>query len=278
MEPYVFVLDLDGTIIGDCTYQCDIYNIQDIITKNKRNNNLVKSKLALEKHLLDSYCKNSLLIRPHFTTFMSAMKRMYPNVHIFVYTASEKTWANKEINIIERQNNIKFNRPIFTRDDSIIDKFGNVRKSINKIMPKILRSIKAKKGYKIDNKLLVIDNNPTFVDYHDNFLLCPTYNYVKFTNIWDGIKEDYFKCQELKRYLNKLISESKIHYVRNTMTPEKQEKVYKWLYKKHKKINKYNCAYAKDTFWRDLTLLIKHNNIRDYNKKVILSMQKSIKS
>jgi histidinol phosphatase-like enzyme len=33
-EPYIFLLDLDGTIIGDCSYQCDIYNIQEIIKKN----------------------------------------------------------------------------------------------------------------------------------------------------------------------------------------------------------------------------------------------------
>ena len=33
-EPYIFVLDLDGTIIGDCTYQCEIYNIQEIIKSN----------------------------------------------------------------------------------------------------------------------------------------------------------------------------------------------------------------------------------------------------
>jgi len=277
MEPYVFILDLDGTIIGDCTYQCEIYTIQDIINK-KRDKNLVKTKMAMEKKLVESYCKNSLLIRPHFTKFMSTMKKMYPNIHIFVYTASEKMWANKEINILERQNNIKFNRPIFTRDDCITDKFGNIKKSVNKIMPKILRSIKAKKGYKIDNRLLIIDNNPTFIDYNDNFLLCPTYNYVKFTNIWDGIKDDYVKCLDLKRFFDKLISEKKIHNIKNGISPEKQEKIYKWLYKKYKKINKYNCSYMKDTFWRDLSLLIKHSNIKEYNKNIILSIQKSIKN
>ena len=32
--PYIFIIDLDGTIIGDCTYQCDIYNIENIMKKN----------------------------------------------------------------------------------------------------------------------------------------------------------------------------------------------------------------------------------------------------
>ena len=31
IEPYIFVIDLDGTIIGNCTYQCDIYNIMELM-------------------------------------------------------------------------------------------------------------------------------------------------------------------------------------------------------------------------------------------------------
>ena len=34
-EPYIFVIDLDGTIIGNCTYQCDIYNIMELIKSTK---------------------------------------------------------------------------------------------------------------------------------------------------------------------------------------------------------------------------------------------------
>ena len=35
--PHIFILDLDGTIIGDCSYQCEIFNIQNILIKNKIN-------------------------------------------------------------------------------------------------------------------------------------------------------------------------------------------------------------------------------------------------
>ena len=27
IDPYIFIIDLDGTIIGDCNYQCYLYNI-----------------------------------------------------------------------------------------------------------------------------------------------------------------------------------------------------------------------------------------------------------
>tara|TARA_B000000477_G_C6076876_1_gene221353 strand:- start:451 stop:1308 length:858 start_codon:yes stop_codon:yes gene_type:complete len=285
MEPYVFVLDLDGTIIGDCSYQCDLYNLQDIFKKNIKSFNkstsvsFNKSKMECEKKLSESYNKDSLLIRPHFTNYMHTIKKYYPNSYIFVYTASEKTWANKEIGIIEKQNNIKFNRPIFTRDNCIVDKNGMIKKSIKKIMPQLLKTMKVGKTYDISKKLLIIDNNPTFVDYKDNFLLCPTYNYIKFSNLWDGISgNEYLKCRELKGFLSKMIIQKRMHNMKQISNQEKQERIYKWLYKKHKSINSYNCSYANDTFWRDITLLIRHHNIKEYNKTIIGSIQKSIKN
>jgi hypothetical protein len=288
-EPYVFILDLDGTIIGDCTYQCDIYNLQELIKNNANNANsankgnkihqkdFVKSKALCEKHLIDSYDTKSLLIRPYFFQFISAMKKLYPSCYFYIYTASEKTWAHKEINIIERQNNFKFNRPIFTRDNCIADSSGNLKKSVTKIMPLLLKSMKMPKDYDIRKKLMIIDNNPTFIDYKENFLLCPTYNYIKFHNLWDGTPEEYYKCSELNSFINKMISLKKVHGLRSKKH-ETQEKIYKWLYKKHKNINRYNSSFANDNFWKDLTILIKHYNVREYNKKILFTIQKSIKN
>jgi len=140
--PYIFILDLDGTIIGDCSYQCDVYNIQEIIRKTlvvkKKDMNklelgaISRHKTLCDKSLNECYNSCSKLVRPFFGIFISKMRKMFPNSHFFVYTASEKTWALKEINIIEKQNKIKFNRPIFTRDNCILDQFGNLKKSVAK--------------------------------------------------------------------------------------------------------------------------------------------------
>lgn len=287
-EPYVFILDLDGTIIGDCSYQCDIYNLQEIIKNAVASANtakgvkiqqkaLLKSKALYEKQLVDSYNTKSLLIRPYFFQFIAAMKKLYPVCYFYIYTASEKSWAYKEINIIEKQNNFKFNRPIFTRDNCIADPSGNLKKSVTKIMPLLLKSMKMPKNHNIQNKLMIIDNNPTLIDYKENFLLCPTYNYIKFHNLWEGTPEEYYKCSELNSFITKLISSKKLHGLRSKKH-ETQEKIYKWLYKKHKNINRYNSSYANDNFWKDLTILIRHYNIREYNKKILFTIQKSIKS
>ena len=286
-QPYVFVLDLDGTIIGDCSYQCDIYNIQEIIKKKLITNKQQMSKMQLgsitrqkslcDKSLNECYASCSKLVRPFFGTFINKMKRLYPNSFFFVYTASEKSWALKEIAIIEKQNKIKLNRPIFARDSCITDGSGNLHKSIKHILPDIIKATKAPKNYDFKDTLLVIDNNPTFIDYKDNFLLCPTYNYVKFKNLWENIPLDYHKIDELKKFVGNLITSRKIYSKHNVTNSAILERIYKWLYRKYKKINKYNSTFENDTFWKDLASTIEQNRIKMFNKKLVSALQKSIK-
>ena len=282
-EPYIFLLDLDGTIIGDCSYQCDIYNIQEIIKKNiilKTNTiqlgNLVKYKSLCDKMLDNCYDMQSKLLRPHFASFMTEMKKKFPNSFFFIYTASEKTWAYKEILIIEKQNNIKFNRPKFTRDNCIKDSSGNLKKSVIKIMPQLLKSIKKPKTHSIINNIMIIDNNPTFIDYTDNLLICPTYDYLKFHNLWESIPHEYTKISELKHFVSKLITNKKMYVKNNPSNTIILEKLHKWLYRKYKKINKYNNKYTNDTFWLNLSTLIKHHNITTFNRKNINMLHKSL--
>ena len=227
--------------------------------------------------MLDNcYDMQSKLLRPHFASFMTEMKKKFPNSFFFIYTASEKTWAYKEILIIEKQNNIKFNRPIFTRDNCIKDSSGNLKKSVIKIMPQLLKSIKKPKTHSIINNIMIIDNNPTFIDYTDNLLICPTYDYLKFHNLWESIPHEYTKISELKHFVSKLITNKKMYVKNNPSNTIILEKLHKWLYRKYKKINKYNNKYTNDTFWLNLSTLIKHHNITTFNRKNINMLHKSL--
>ena len=272
IEPYIFVIDLDGTIIGNCTYQCDIYNIMELM-KLYNKKELNKYKILCDKSLNNSYNNKSLLMRPHFFYFIQSMKKIYQRSYFYIYTASEKKWANKEIAIIEKNNNFKFDRPLFTRDNCILDNEGIIKKSIAKILPLIKKNIKTPSSYDIRKHLLIIDNNPTFIDYKDNLLICPSYNYIKFNNLLDIFSEE-INNNNIKNYINKLAKEQRI--CRIYEGDAYLEKIYKWLYKKCKKINKYNSKYVNDTFWKDLVILIKNYSIKHYNSKNIEIIQKSI--
>jgi len=269
-EPYVFILDLDGTIIGDCSYQVILYNLEELCKKNK-----IKTKA--DNILLDSYKPNSKLMRPFFKYFISYIKKHYPNSLFYVYTASEKVWAHKEISMIEKTHGFKFNRPIFTRDDCIPDSFGGYRKSVKKILPKI---IKSNKKISINNdRILVIDNNDTFIDFKSNFLLCSTYNYVLFCDVWERMRKEYMKVVEIYSVVKNLIDTNKIcKYCKpSSLIDSKQlENRHKWLYKKHKKINTANKKYITDNFWKNLAHAIVDKNVTTFDKSNVEYLQKMV--
>lgn len=263
-EPMVFILDLDGTIIGDCTYQVIMYNMEELCKKHK-----IKTK---SDDLLNSYKPASKLIRPYFKYFVNRMKAYNPNSLFFVYTASEKAWATKEIAMIEKTHDFKFNRPIFTREDCILDSYGQYRKSVKKIWPKIQKHKVQKQN------VLVIDNNDTFIDFASNFLLCSTYDYILFFDLWDKIKKEYLRIMEIYQAIKKLISGHKIckHCNFNDEAPlnsKQLENKHKWLYKKHKKINMMNRKYVNDTFWKTLADTIVEKNITHFSKDSIKLLQ-----
>lgn len=259
----IFILDLDNTIIGNCVYQSYIYILQKIQKKNG-------IKIINNKNLVSSYKYNSKLIRPYFLYFYTKIKNLYPNSYIFIYTASETNWAKKEITLIEKGLNIKFSRPIFTRNDCIVNSNGEYKKVISKILPKI------KKITNIKDNLIIIDNNNTFIDYNSNFILCKSYEYIYILDIWENINKDFYKHTELTNYIVKLIKNNKLckYYNSETISNKELEKIYKWKYKKYKKINKINKNHLNDKFWKILTDNIISNNFYKFNKDTVSYLQK----
>lgn len=266
----IIILDLDGTIIGNCCFQADLYNLQLIQKTNK-------IKLINSNYLQKSYSNNSKLIRPFFIYFYKKIKYLYPKSHIYIYTASEKKWAYKEIEYIEKNLFIKFDRPIFTRDDCVLNSNNEYKKLVKKILPKIKKNLQNKDD--IENKLLIIDNNNTFIDYQNNFILCNTYNYIYYLDLWKNINYDYYNNSNLKNYVTKLINNNKIfkYMLHDDISNIKKELIYKWNYKKLKKINKENKKELNDNFYEKITYAISDNKFKKFNLDTITYLKKILK-
>ena len=252
MNNYIFIIDLDGTIIGDCKYQNYLYNIKMILNKNN-------IKYDVNSHIKEAYSNKSLLIRPYFIYFINKMKNFFPSSYFYIYTSSLKEWALNEISLIEKQNNIKFNRPIFTRENCVLTNDNKYVKCISTI----LNNNKLK-----NSQILIIDNNDIFIDMKDNLILCPSYNYIFFQDIWSSLPETIYNCNKCMSFLNKLIENNNISYHKtNDFNHKYKTLAYKWIYKKCNNINKKNKKYSKDTFWKKLADYIILNNISDFNNK-----------
>ncbi len=191
--PLIIILDLDGTIIGDITPQVLLYELIKILKRN------ISIKFNIEEF---KYKLMNGIVRPYFKKCLKELSKH--NIEFFVYTASEKVWAEFVIKNIEESLDISINRPIFTRKDC---KFVNndYLKSTNFIKKKIVKSLSKKKNFKysiedFNNRILIIDNRDVFDKIDKNkLIICDTYNYKKEENIFSYIN------RELYEKYNKLI-------------------------------------------------------------------------
>ena len=257
--PYILLIDLDGTIQGDITPQLKEYVLQKSLG------------VKLNKKLLAIDYKKGLL-RPYFNDFMNMIDTDYKNkVELFVYTASEKKWANYIVPIIESVTNVKFNRPIFTREQcNMNNNMTEKVKSISIVKPAIIKTLK--KQYKsitnndIINKIYLIDNN--YVLKEANFLIkCPTYDKAIFINVLrtidDNIKQSKFKdiCKVI------------LNYDCNNKW-EMMQRIYDDAFKKFIYYDEKNSVYENDKFWEKVKFVFENN--KQHNMKVIINHLKEI--
>ena len=261
---YAFIIDLDGTIIGDCIYQTEIYKIYLILGK-------LGIKIKINEILEPHYSEKGKLIRPHFSYFIKKMKDAFPNSHFYIYTASEKKWDEKEISLIEKNLKIKFNRPIFTRNDCEPTKDENGKLSYIKSINRIKRKIK------LDNpEIIIIDDKQVYIDNNNRLIKCKLYNYKYFCNYWEFIPIEKIKNQVFIKYLSSLIEAHRLNptYIIHNM--KQKLDYYKWLYKKCKEINHHNAQYKNDEFWLNLTKIICKYKICNFSEKSVSFIQRSV--
>lgn len=253
MSDPVLIIDLDNTILGNIHYLLLSHNM--LVNFNGGKN--MKSIKSL-------YKEESYVIRKGFIKFMRDVRHKFENIKIYVYTASMKVWANKQIKWIEQNNSIHFDRPIFCRDDcEIVD--GIVCKSINKIKKRI-------KG-NLDN-MLIIDNFDIFIDHKNCFLKCPSYNYIYFIDMWKYVSNEMLKNPQMLEYIKKLALKKHINPILpSTDNLESKIRYHRWYVKKYENLHKNNSKYMNDNFWIGLIKIMKTYPMYD-----VCDLKKFIKS
>ncbi len=258
--PLIIVIDLDGTIIGDITPQIMTYELV-------KNFKLAGYKFTHDLVDLRSKLKNGL-VRPYFEAFISSISKNIP-VEFFIYTASEKSWAELVIRNIELTYNIKFNRPIFARQYCVYsEKDREYKKSLSLIRPSILKFLKRKyhisyTKHDLEKSIMIIDNTNV---YHSNdqkhLIMCPTYNYKVPENIVSFIKHDQYKKHHL------IINNSLSKYISLINTSDYitfQRDFYRYYLSFIETQMKNNTRYSQDRFWLYLRDIIISKNIRKFD-------------
>lgn len=273
--PLVVLLDLDGTIIGDITPQIISFELTKSLKASGAKSSPDTSDLK--------YKLKSGIVRPFFDTFIKSLTSSHVPFEFFIYTASEKTWADYVIKSIENTYGIKFNRPIFSRQYCIFDpKDREYKKSIGLIRPTLLKALKKKYSvsftkHDLVQNILIIDNNNV---YHSSdqgrLLLCPTYNYRVPENIMAFIKQDTYKThyqiihQVLKKYIPFL-----------TLTTDYftfQKEFYTYYISFIDNQMKTNNKHIQDKYWLYLRDVIVSSNVRRFDETSVKYMANTLRN
>lgn len=280
--PYVFVLDLDGTIVGRVDFQSQQFVLYNVLKQ-------AGFKPVKQQSIPAAFYPNAKLVRPGLINFMAALHEYYGGkAFFFIYTGSEKTWACQEVSWIEKTHGIKFMRPIFTRDDCTVDARGNIRKSLIKIWPRITRALPPltaqERTFVLNNQTLIVDNTAVYLDHSDKLLLCPTYDRNHLENMLHGIPAEARKHPSVDKLILSFINQGLLcpyvetsHGTHGKMDGMRRlSKQYAWLAAKCDCIAKENEKYDADRFWSIVRKLLIRNNIKSFSPSIIISLQTTI--
>lgn len=170
-KPKVFILDLDGTLVGNMTSILVYHDIVDLVNVRANTNGHAVLPCDTARVLQDAFVNG--MARPGFLDFYERNK----DAKFFIYTAAATMWARFVIDGLEKHWGVKFQRPLFTREDCIRSP-THIRyvKVVDMVLPRIEKSL----GHTCDrNSITIIDDLPEAYVPMDRHLvfMCPCYMY-----------------------------------------------------------------------------------------------------
>lgn len=270
--PLVIVLDLDGTVLGDITPQVVMYEVLEECKKHK----VTQLKLTMPDigpKLLAG------VVRPHFGKFFKDLSRR--SVEFFVYTASEKRWAEFIVKQIEKSFQIKINRPIFTRNECIyIDK--DYKKSLKSVKGCIVKALNRKHHMRytendLKDKIMVIDNRPVYSTPDLKYMLhCSTYSYAIPENLPTVITSKHFEVYH--KYIYQVLQKYYSTFMKPTDDYLEFEKQFYLTYLPQLQSSlKHQAKSLDDKFFKRLRKIIVKRNVRTFSETVIQYLQRKSK-
>jgi hypothetical protein len=260
MENVVFLLDLDGTLQGDIGPQVREYDLLKNINSRVLGNKIRYNLQHLYKDM------DSGLIRPHMVKAIRNITQQHKNVDFFVYTASSDEWGNYIVRQIIKKYFEKdkciHTDIIFTRKHCVLSSSNNFvyKKSIEKIKPFIIKSLKDKYGKFLNPYVFLVDNNHVLLsEEKHNLIKCPTYEYKVVINPLRNISR--------KNILNNVEWLSKYFMInKKTFFPDLKTK----LEFEVRKSNALNIKNVGDNYWEkfDSIMKTKFKNKKDIMKTI----------
>lgn len=262
-EPFVFLLDLDGTMQGNVLPQLNEYELHEAMRAHDK-----RVKYSVNQLLSDM---TRGLIRPHLRKALVDIKAKHPEVEFFVYTASSDQWAKFLLP--------KIMRFLFKSGDDVVNPMFLARsdclptgmKSLANVRPKVARALRAKYPHATFKHMYLVDNSFVLHEQEAPRLIhCPTYDYkvvnCPLRNFSPQVIERHFR--HLSMLLLREPSKSKLHFIR---------KYYNRAFKEFVETDANNARYANDTYWlRFRAVFMRYRALTERNIDAVAEKLKQI--
>ena len=192
--PIIFILDMDQTLIG----QSSTYGSCIDLVKFVR-------ECCKSKKIESTSCPKAItyadMVKPDFfrvglKDMLTGIREMYPTAELFVYSAGAKLYVESMIPVIEKHVGMTFNRPLFTRDDCVVNESNNYTKSIMVHIDTMLRSLAhkypkldAQKDTMLQSRIVFVDDVDIVWDIKEKWVKCPEYGYTPVVDLTHHIAD-----------------------------------------------------------------------------------------
>lgn len=274
--PFIFLIDIDGTLVGDVSPLICSWEI------TKRQN--PKMIHHIKKEIV--YCLKRGIARPHTSTFLKHVSQTIPNAEFFIYTASDKKWANYLIPCLEQAVDFKFNRPIFSRPNCS-NVGGEFRKSLKSILPTIVKTLNRKKRYRslsttdLYNNIALIDNQRVICEEElQKWIVCPTYAFKYTLDPLKYIPEDVLSNNliEIIKLLQLYSFFPRFNYEKTFSLAGFKQIYYENLVKLTSKNTSLDSKVGMDDYFIKLESVIRSHKWTDLRKSVVGRINSSLQN
>ena len=184
--PVIFIFDLDNTLIG----YSDIYNgyktLLDFIADKCKHKKINGPICGINKDDWKEIIPDNLF-RPHLKQGLNDIKSIYPTAEFFIFSKGTKDYVTSFVEIIEKRFDVKFNRPIFAREDASPSGIYTHQKDITGYQDTICKALYKKypelkqekhKNLVFTERTLIIDDDVNVWSKDPRQIVCKEYNYL----------------------------------------------------------------------------------------------------
>jgi len=297
--PFVIILDIDSTIVGDVAYVMEESSLHEMLRQKCAMDDTVQCS-RLKGNFVEAF--EGGLLRPYVKEFLMAMQSAYSPLEIFVFSSGSDHWVPIIVSEIEKYCGIHVHRPLFSRGDTVLgaDQLGaySFTKSINLVSVRIINALKDR--YKalnteenckhmIASRLLMLDDrSDVIIDQASRHIKVPAYNYSYAYDITCGLPKSLRESPLVAQYMKAMTKGSSVSYPfidLSSSSPssndnhEARMRYHLEMASLMERMLQSNASYTSDTVFKKLLkMLVKKEKAvyKDWPDKVIRSINKRL--